>query len=815
MFELAIKLVAQSPENFAYNFIIILCLQISFALAFWLWLKSPKESVVARITVAASAIFLLRIIWGIVLLSYQDQRVILAPVERGLNFVAVAFFVWALAPNWPEVRRLRILGLFLVTVGTAVAMPFAIQNWILMLSGGIVNYGSINQAPVWAGLQIIFLVGCIFSLSMLRPFDWVLRIIAVIPLLISSIMHLFNVTPDLFGVSNLPMEIMGSIIPVWDRFGFLLSIPLFTAVVYRRNFSYLINRTKILAGSPESIIKFIRRLERILATDDFDDKVRHIANLFNELFDTQFVGVSKTTDSQSPYRDVHLFQKNDSGTAFQAPRIWMLNIQDWPAIQEASEKDQPVQLTPGSNASRQLYEMHQEFHLRYVTPIMIVPLNADGNESGLLFLGSPPHQTIWPSEAFNIVDPFARLIAHAFRRDRRGAGVSDSRDEGELTIIDELAYDAKIDELLEQKEKTEARLFQMANRLHDTERLLKVTEEKLQLVKGNGQGSGSELHEELSSLRESIKTIEVSAAGLNHSVPANDHASEWITQAITKYSNELEASQHRINQLEIRLRSIFQGEWSNSFSSLTSEVRTPLTSVHAYTDLLLQDNSGFLTVRQIDLLQRIKNSTVMVIEFLDKFDQSIRFEDQIEQLGNLSDLSQILDLSLEANKDAIQKKMLLFELNVEEGLPPVMVDRGTMVQIVGDMLRNAISLTPKGGTLQLEAYLKEVALPEKLSGSGDLELDVRFIQLSLPNLRISPHDRKRLMDNLNNHGSNLTTLFEKEEEVDFRRMYRLLRGVGGRVWISSVRERDTQTVILLLPTVEMGHKLQKELIEQG
>ncbi|MEM7799504.1 MAG: hypothetical protein AAF633_09965 [Chloroflexota bacterium] len=795
--EFVIRFVTESPESIAYNFVLILCLQVSFGLALWLWQKSPREDVARRMTIASGVIFLIRIGWFVVLNLYAEDRLLIAPVERALNFVAIVFLVWALAPTVDEFKSLRVIGLFIVVIGTIASLPFAIQNWTVLKATGL-NFGQTNQAPVWALLQGVYCLACLSSLLIYRPYDWPLRILTVFPILGASLLHLFNVTPLDIGVSNLSFgpdnDIVGGIVPIWDRLALLISLPIFTAVVYRRNSSYMLRRTTMIAGSPEHLNRFVTRLDQLLATSYKEDKIKFMAGLINELFDPQFVGIATLEEVGKPYADVHIFQKNDSRLAFEESRVWMMNTNDWPAIVDAVNRGQTVQLTPSSQASRQLYEMHQEFHLRLVTPIMVVPLIANASYEGLLFVGAPPQQTVWPAQSIELMTPISQLLAQSLMVNRKLQIATVASDaSGDLSIIDELAFDAKIDELTEQKTKVESRLFQMASRLTETERALKLAEQQLHDVRKADNGTAQKIQAELNTLKSSIQELGTGPiAPVNGSEAADGMDTEWVAQAISQYSNALEESQLQINQLENRLRAFQRGRFSDSISRLGTDARSPLTSIQAYTDLLLQDTTGFLTVKQIDLLQRVKTSAIQVNAYLESLEESFTLDELASITGSVSDFSPILDLTIDAFVDEFNRKRIEIELDICDDLPPLLVDRGTLHQIIVELIRNGLHFIPENGTFRLAARKEAVVLP------GD-DRKVHLVQLMLQDIPLAMHEQNQIMENLTASRPQLDTL--SVEEVNIGHLYHLVKNIGGRVWFNG-SESEGCTLVLLMPVAE-------------
>lgn len=86
---------------------------------------------------------------------------------------------------------------------------------------------------------------------------------------------------------------------------------------------------------------------------------------------------------------------------------------------------------------------------------------------------------------------------------------------------------------------------------------------------------------------------------------------------ITRYSSQLEAAQARIETLEADLLRQERGVTDELVISLAQELRTPMTSIAGYTDLLLSEMLGALGAKQRDFLQRVKANVERMDAFLD------------------------------------------------------------------------------------------------------------------------------------------------------------------------------------------------------
>jgi len=139
----------------------------------------------------------------------------------------------------------------------------------------------------------------------------------------------------------------------------------------------------------------------------------------------------------------------------------------------------------------------------------------------------------------------------------------------------------------------------------------------------------------------------------------------------------------------------------DTFVSIAShELRSPLTSVLGYTELLLNkdppeatrkkwlkhilDNSQKVTDLVDDLLNVTRIQSGKLVMKLEKVKLSSIFEERVA----------IAQESTNAHK---------FVVNIESNLPDVLVDRDKFGEVIGNLLSNAVKYSPNGGNITLSA----------------------------------------------------------------------------------------------------------------
>lgn len=153
------------------------------------------------------------------------------------------------------------------------------------------------------------------------------------------------------------------------------------------------------------------------------------------------------------------------------------------------------------------------------------------------------------------------------------------------------------------------------------------------------------------------------------------------------------------------------------FSSLSHELRTPVTTIAGCADTLLNRRSVISDSDREILLNEISAA-------------SFRLSQEINNLLNMSRLeSGFLHIRKEwcDVKDLIEETIASLkyksadhhiQLNISERLPLVSLDFGLIQQVIANLLNNALQYTPAGSSILMSAFVDKKQLVIKVSDNG-------------------------------------------------------------------------------------------------
>ncbi|MFQ5614414.1 MAG: ATP-binding protein [Anaerolineae bacterium] len=158
---------------------------------------------------------------------------------------------------------------------------------------------------------------------------------------------------------------------------------------------------------------------------------------------------------------------------------------------------------------------------------------------------------------------------------------------------------------------------------------------------------------------------------------------------------------------------------SEFVSNVSHELRTPMTAIKGYTDLIYAGAVGPINDEQRRFLGIIKSNTDRLTALInDLLDISrietgrVRFEPGPLQIGEI-----VTDV-VEAMMGRAREKKHALTYTIAENLPQIQGDRDRLVQVLTNLVGNAINYTPDGGAISLEVSATDGAVQVDVSDTG-------------------------------------------------------------------------------------------------
>ncbi|HEY6010921.1 MAG TPA: histidine kinase dimerization/phospho-acceptor domain-containing protein, partial [Nitrospirota bacterium] len=142
---------------------------------------------------------------------------------------------------------------------------------------------------------------------------------------------------------------------------------------------------------------------------------------------------------------------------------------------------------------------------------------------------------------------------------------------------------------------------------------------------------------------------------------------------------------------------------SDFFSLMSHELRTPLTAIKEGTNLFLEGKGGEVTERQKKLLTIISEESERLIGLVNSVLDLSKLEAGMLTFNfTKTDLSPLITRAVNEVGPLAEAKHIRINREVPD-LPPLSLDIERMLQVLRNLLGNALKFTPRGGTVSIIA----------------------------------------------------------------------------------------------------------------
>ena len=157
---------------------------------------------------------------------------------------------------------------------------------------------------------------------------------------------------------------------------------------------------------------------------------------------------------------------------------------------------------------------------------------------------------------------------------------------------------------------------------------------------------------------------------------------------------------------------------ANLLRAISHDLRTPLTSISGNADNLLSNGDGFDADTKQQIYTDIYNDSVWLTNLVENLLSVTRLEDGNMKLNKSAELiDEIISEALNhINKRSVDHKITVYE---SDDIMLVDVDARLIVQVIINIVDNAIKYTPKGSEIMISTQKKDKILSVSIADNGN------------------------------------------------------------------------------------------------
>lgn len=155
---------------------------------------------------------------------------------------------------------------------------------------------------------------------------------------------------------------------------------------------------------------------------------------------------------------------------------------------------------------------------------------------------------------------------------------------------------------------------------------------------------------------------------------------------------------------------------SEFVSTVSHDLRSPLTSVKGFADLL--PVVGELNEQQMYFLEKIRSGVDTVTGMIGDLLDLGRIEAEVRMDMEPCDMQDIIEKSVVGQESHAELKKQTLELEIVPDLPSVLGNSLRLGQVVSNLVSNAVKYTPEGGHILVDAFIKDGQVVVKIEDDG-------------------------------------------------------------------------------------------------
>ncbi len=135
------------------------------------------------------------------------------------------------------------------------------------------------------------------------------------------------------------------------------------------------------------------------------------------------------------------------------------------------------------------------------------------------------------------------------------------------------------------------------------------------------------------------------------------------------------------------------------------ELRTPLTNIIGFSDLLTSASFGPLNDKQREYLEDISSSSRTLLAIIDDIlDLATIDAGSLELRRDTVDVTKVIDDAIQGIRDRASRTSLTIDIGIEDGVTTFVADEQRVRQVLYNLLSNAVGFSHEGGTVHITCW---------------------------------------------------------------------------------------------------------------
>ncbi len=242
---------------------------------------------------------------------------------------------------------------------------------------------------------------------------------------------------------------------------------------------------------------------------------------------------------------------------------------------------------------------------------------------------------------------------------------------------------------------------------------------------------------------------------------------------------------------------------SEFISFISHELRTPMTSIKGYSDLLAQETVGTINQAQAEFLGTIRSNADRMASLVSDLADISRIESgRLKLEFEALDFREVAEEVVRSGRQRMQAKGHRMVFHGLEDQPAAWADRTRLIQVLANLLSNATKYTPNGGEIHLNV--------EAADNAWDPKGAPKVLHVALSDTGIGiPHEERHLVFQKFFRSESPQVREAPGTGLGLSITKYLVELQGGRIWFETEAGRGT-TFHFTVPLVEDADRAMRQ-----
>jgi PAS domain S-box-containing protein len=197
-----------------------------------------------------------------------------------------------------------------------------------------------------------------------------------------------------------------------------------------------------------------------------------------------------------------------------------------------------------------------------------------------------------------------------------------------------------------------------------------------------------------------------------------DYMDKPVDMIVFRDITNRKKAEEKIKQQNIQLKRLYKIQL-NFLNATSHELRTPMSAIKGYVELMLKKELGEITYEQQKALNVVLRNTDRLNHLIEDILDVSRLESgTLKFKAESTNLQEMINESVETMQSSANLKNIKINMDISDDLPGLIIDQSRIRQVIINILNNAIKFSPDGSVINMRVKKQKEDVLFEIQDSG-------------------------------------------------------------------------------------------------